>query len=58
MNTHDDYDGEPLAKFLARYSPHGPMPVDAAIALVNANQIRPGILTGRADKEEEEETNG
>lgn len=55
MNTrNDDYDGEPLAKFLARYSPQGAMPVDAAIALNNANQSRPGILAGRADKEEEE----
>lgn len=57
MNTReDDFDGEPLASFLARYSPYGPMPVDAAIALVNAHQIRPGILTRRADKEEGETT--
>lgn len=56
MNDHgDDYDAEPLASFLARYSPHGSMPVDATIALVNANQMRPGILSGRADKEAQEE---
>ena len=50
-----DFDAEPLARFLARYSPYGPMPVDVAIALVNANQVRPGILSGRADKEAKEE---
>jgi len=54
MNVQDDFDGEPLAKFLARYSPQGAMPVDAAIALNNANQLRPSILAGRSDKEEEE----
>lgn len=50
----DDFDAEPLARFLARYSPQGALPVDAAIALNQANQARPGILTGRADKEEED----
>lgn len=50
-----DFDAEPLARFLARYSPVGALPVDAAIALVNANQVRPGILSGRADKEAKEE---
>lgn len=55
MNTHnDDFDAEPLARFLARYSPQGAMPVDVAIALQDANQRRPGILTVKADQEEEE----
>ena len=50
----DDFDGEPLAKFMARYSPVGPMPVDACIAMQNSNQRRPGILAPRADQDEEE----
>ena len=50
---HDDNDAAPLALFLARYSPVGPMPVDALIAIQDANQRRPGILTPRADREEE-----
>jgi hypothetical protein len=51
----DDNDGEPLARFLARYSPQGALPVDVAIAMQDANQRRPGILTPRADIEEREE---
>jgi len=54
-HINDDNDAAPLARFLARYSPQGPMPVDAAIALQDANQRRPGILTPRADNEEQEE---
>lgn len=50
----DDFDGEPLAKFMARYSPVGPLPADAYIAMQDANQRRPGILAPRADREEEE----
>ncbi len=51
----DDFDGEPLAKFMARYSPVGALPVDMAIAMQGAGQRRPGILTPRADQEEGEE---
>lgn len=50
----DDFDAEPLARFLARYSPQGSIPVDAAIALSAAYQRRPGILARRADIEEQE----
>lgn len=50
---HDDNDAAPLARFLARYSPVGPMPVDALIMMQDANQRRPGILALRSDKEEE-----
>ncbi len=50
----DDFGGEPLAKFMARYSPVGPLPVDACIAMQDAKQRRPGILAPRADREEEE----
>lgn len=52
MNTRDDYDAEPLARFLARYSPAGPMPVDVAMAYQDATQRRPGILSPKSDKEE------
>lgn len=52
---HDDNDAAPLARFLARYSPVGPMPVDALIAMQDANQRRPGILAPRADIEERAE---
>jgi hypothetical protein len=52
---HDDNDAAPLARFLARYSPQGAMPVDVAIAMQDAHQRRPGILTPRADIEEREE---
>jgi hypothetical protein len=55
MNTREDFDSDPMAAFLVRYSPVGPMPVDAAIALSTANQARPGILSPRADKDEVEE---
>ncbi len=55
MMEHDDFDSDPMAAFLVRYSPVGPMPVDAAMALSTANQARPGILSPRADKDEEEE---
>lgn len=55
MTMLEDTDAEPLARFLARYSPVGALPVDVAIALQNANQARPGILTPRADKEEIEQ---
>jgi len=48
----DDFDAEPLARFLARYSPQGAIAIDVVIALHDANQRRPGILTGRADREE------
>jgi len=48
----DDNDATPLARFLARYSPVGPMPVDALIMMQDANQRRPGILAPRSDKEE------
>ena len=48
----DDNDAEPLMRFLARYSPSGPLPVDMALALSLANQQRPGVLSLRADKEE------
>jgi len=54
-NIHDDNDTPPLARFLARYSPQGALPVDMAIALQDANQRRPGILAPRADIEEREE---
>lgn len=50
----DDFDGEPLARFMARYSPVGALPVDAHIAMQDANQRRPGILAPRADQDEEE----
>jgi len=50
----EDFDAEPMARFLARYSPMGAMPVDIAIALQDANQRRPGILTPRADQDEAE----
>ena len=52
--ANDDFDAEPLARFLARYSPQGIIPVDAAIALSAAYQRRPGILARRADIEEQE----
>jgi hypothetical protein len=52
---HDDNDAAPLARFLARYSPQGAMPVDMAIAMQDANQRRPGILAPRSDNEEREE---
>lgn len=55
MVARDDFDSEPLAKFLARYSPAGAMPVDMAIALQDANRRRPGILAPRADIEEAEQ---
>ena len=51
----EDFDSDPMVAFLVRYSPAGPMPVDAAIALSTANQARPGILSPRADKDEVEE---
>lgn len=51
----DDFDGEPLARFLALYSPAGRLPVDMELAR-SQNQIeRPRILSPRADKEEESE---
>jgi len=50
---HDDNDAAPLARFLARYSPQGALPVDMAIAMQDANQRRPGILSPRSNKEEE-----
>ena len=53
--VHDDNDAAPLARFLARYSPQGALPVDVAIAMQDANQRRPGILAPRADIEEREE---
>jgi hypothetical protein len=56
MNTREDFDSDPMAAFLVRYSPVGPMPVDAAIAMSTANQSRPGILSPRADKDEKEQT--
>jgi hypothetical protein len=55
MSTREDFDSDPMAAFLVRYSPVGPMPVDAAMALSTANQARPGILSPRADKDEVEE---
>jgi hypothetical protein len=51
---HDDHDAAPLARFIARYSPQGALPVDMAIALQDANQRRPGVLAPRADQEEGE----
>jgi len=52
---HDDNDAVPLARFLARYSPQGALPVDVAIAMQDAYQRRPGVLAPRADIEEREE---
>lgn len=51
----EDMDAAPLARFLARYSPQGALPVDMAFALNNARHARPGILTERADKEEKDQ---
>lgn len=48
----DDFDGEPLARFLALYSPAGRIPVDMELARTRNRQERPRILSNRADKEE------
>ena len=48
----DDYDGEPLARFLALYSPAGRVPVDVELARSRNHLERPRILSQRADKEE------
>lgn len=50
----DDYDSAPLGRYL--YAPQSTLPVDALIALGDARQRRPGILSGRADNEETEES--
>ena len=50
----DDFDGEPLARFLALYSPAGRIPVDMELARTRNRQERPRILSNRADKEENE----
>jgi hypothetical protein len=54
-HINDDNDAAPLARFLARYSPQGALPVDMVIAIQDANQRRPGILARRADIEESDE---
>jgi hypothetical protein len=54
-HINDDNDAAPLARFLARYSPQGALPVDMVIAMQDTNQRRPGILSPRADIEEREE---
>jgi len=48
----DDFDGEPLARFLALYSPAGRLPVDMELARSRNQVERPRILSQRADKEE------
>lgn len=48
----DDFDGEPLARFLALYSPAGRVPVDVELARSRNHLERPRILSQRADKEE------
>ena len=48
----DDFDGEPLARFLALYSPAGRLPVDMELARSRNHLERPRILSERADKEE------
>lgn len=50
----DDYDSAPMGRYL--YAPQSTLPVDALIALGDARQRRPGILSGRADNEETEES--
>lgn len=50
----DDFDGEPLARFLALYSPAGRLPVDMELARTRNKLDRPRILSNRADKEESE----
>lgn len=56
MRTRDLDTDESMARFLARYAP-GPLPVDVAIARSQADQKRPGILSGRSDLDEEENDN-
>lgn len=51
----DDFDGGPLARFLALYSPAGRLPVDMELAVTRNRQERPRILSQRADKEETEQ---
>lgn len=51
----DDFDGEPLARFLALYSPAGRLPVDVELARSRNHLERPRILSQRADKEETEQ---
>jgi len=51
---HDDFDGEPLARFLALYSPAGRLPVDMELARARNKLDRPRILSNRADREESE----
>lgn len=51
----DDMDGSPLLASLILYSPDETMPVDMAIAFTDyRNRRRPGILSGRADREEDD----
>lgn len=48
----DDMDGSPLLASLILYSPDERMPLDAAFAFTDQRSRRPGILSGRSDREE------
>lgn len=50
----DDFDAEPMARFLALYSPAGRLPVDVELTRSRQYLERPRILSQRADKEESE----
>ena len=52
VTIRDDFEGEPLARFLALYSPAGRLPVDMELARSRNHSERPRILSQRADKEE------
>lgn len=52
VTIRDDFDGEPLARFLALYSPTGRLPVDVELTRSRQHMERPRILSQRADMEE------